>query len=448
MKRAIIKDNSFVSKENLANIPNLKNKVLNQTLSQMENQGVFVFPGSMSTDNGLDKESMILASYKGGYFSGNLMGYLGCGDERLVIMSRFADSSNDFFSRYILKKVLDLPQMIDFDIDIKRSTNMYPLLQFVFPIYLKNAMRKGIFGIYAKKEYNDVNIKGKIDISRHIRINTPFVGNVAYSQRECNKENYLLQLIRHTIEYIKSAPHGSEILFKAKEEVALVIRTTPSYKHCDSQKIIMLNKKHPVRHPYYSEYGVLQNLCLSILQNEKHFVDIGVKHIYGLIFDISWLWEEYVNTIISEYFYHPINRKKLGGQKLFNNSRQVVYPDFLCRVNKHVVADAKYKPTKNIKSEDYLQILAYMFRFEAQKGILFYPKMPDKDEDKTYCLNSGITYEDDVVPRTDVIVIKYGLIIPQGVEDYEDYLKRIAFSESAFLAGIKQVLNDETSISH
>ena len=80
---------------------------------------------------------------------------------------------------------------------------MFNLLIFLFPFYLKEAMRKGSFKTYIRNQYNDDNVKGTIDIARHIKKNTPFTGNIAYSHREFSYDNYLMQLIRHTIEFIK-----------------------------------------------------------------------------------------------------------------------------------------------------------------------------------------------------------------------------------------------------
>lgn len=47
----------------------------------------------------------------------------------------------------------------------------------------------------------------------------------------------------------------------------------------------------------------------------------------------------------------------------------LIYPDFISRDNKkRIIADAKYKPIDHIGNKDYLQILAYMFRFDAKLG--------------------------------------------------------------------------------
>ena len=60
-----------------------------------------------------------------------------------------------------------------------------------------------------------------------------------------------------------------------------------------------------------------------------------------------------------------------------------------------MIADAKYKPIDNIGNKDYLQVLAYMFRFDAKKGFYFYPEMGE-EEDAVMWLNRGSTYEKNV----------------------------------------------------
>ena len=158
------------------------------------------------------------------------------------------------------------------------------------------------------------NVKGAIDIARHIKKNTPFIGNVAYSQRGFSYDNSLMELVRHTIEFIKRKPYGNNLLVKVKDEVKLVIAATPGYKAYDRQKIVDENKKNTVRHEYFREYLALQRLCILILQHQKHQIGSGSRQIYGILFDGAWLWEEYVNTLIDDIFYHPMNKGGKGAQ--------------------------------------------------------------------------------------------------------------------------------------
>ena len=83
----------------------------------------------------------------------------------------------------------------------------------IFYIYIsllfKESYAKGLYKEYTRNEYNNNNVKGTIDIQRHIKNNTPFIGKIAYSQREFSYDTYILQLIRHTIEFIKKKKKAS-----------------------------------------------------------------------------------------------------------------------------------------------------------------------------------------------------------------------------------------------
>jgi 5-methylcytosine-specific restriction endonuclease McrBC regulatory subunit McrC len=309
---------------------------------------------------------------------------------------------------------------------------MFNMLLFLFPYYLKEAMRKGVFKTYFRNQYNDGNIKGSIDIARHVRQNTPFTGNVAYNQREFSYDNYLMELIRHTIEFIRKKPYGNNLLKKAKDEVALVAGATNEYEYYDRRKILLENMKNSIRHAYYREYRALQRLCIMILQHEKHQIGSGVRQIHGVLFDGAWLWEEYVNLLIGSGFHHPMNKGGKGAQRLFAGNIGLIYPDFIShQTDNCIIADAKYKPSDNIKSCDYLQLLAYMFRFDAKKGFYLYPNSQGSDN-ITLRMNSGSTYESNVFPRADTLVFKCGLSIPTDVIDYEDFKAKIKKSEEVF----------------
>ena len=226
----------------------------------------------------------------------------------------------------------------------------------------------------------------------HIEKNTPFVGNVAYSQREFSYDNSLMELVRHTVEFIKRKPYGNKLLIKVKDEVKLVIDATSEYEPCDRQKIIEQNKKNTVRHAYFREYLALQRLCLLILQHQKHQIGAEARQIYGILFDGAWLWEEYVNSLIEDVFYHPMNKGGKGAQRLFDGNVGLIYPDFISRNSEmRIIADAKYKPIDNIGNRDYLQVLAYMFRFDAKAGYYLYPEAEGSDDLKLW-LNRGSTY--------------------------------------------------------
>ena len=432
MKQIKIKDNSQQKKETFSQVKNLTGKIADKTLEQLEREGVFAFPDTVKDAGDITQDQMILQSVNDTYRSGNVMGFLGCGDERLIIESRFCGGSEDYFFQYLLDKVLDFPNIVNLESDANQDDRMFNFFLFLFPRYLQAAMRKGLFKKYIRHSYNDGNVKGTIDIARHIEANTPFVGKIAYSQREFSYDNSLMELVRHTIEFIKRKPYGNKLLVKAKDEVKLVINATPGYEPYDRQKIIEQNKKNTVRHAYFREYLALQRLCLLILQHQRHQIGLGVKRIYGILFDGAWLWEEYINSLIGDAFYHPMNKEGKGAQRLFNGNVGLIYPDFISRNSeKRMIADAKYKPINNIGNRDYLQVLAYMFRFDAKIGYYLYPEAENAD-DLLLRMNRGSTYEKNVMPRDDISVLKHGLKIPMDAQNYADFIMRIKLSEREF----------------
>ena len=442
MKQLRIKDNSFASKVDFSEISSVVKNIVDKTLEQLDKEGIFVFPEFLIDAKDITKDQMILQSVNDSYRTGNVMGFLGVGDERLVIESRFSAGEEDFFFQYLLEQVLDFPNIVNLETDANQDNRMFNLLLFLFPSCLRAAMRKGIFKTYVRNNYNNSNVKGTIDVARHIKNNTPFIGNIAHNQREYSYDNEVMELVRHTIEFIKGKPYGNRVLSKVKDEVKLVVEATPAYNPCNRRKVVNVNKTNIVRHAFYREYRELQQLCLLILQNEKHQMGAGSRRVFGILFDGAWLWEEYMNTLIGDIFYHPMNKGGKGAQWLFAGNNGLIYPDFISKdSHNRIIADAKYKPLNNIGNKDYLQILAYMFRFDAKKAFFLYPNKSDT-EDVNLWFNRGSSFEKNVVARDDISVSKHGFKIPSDAASYDDFVIKMKTSETKFISQFVSSEND------
>lgn len=429
MKIPKVKDNTTYITSRFSCNQCIVSNILNKSLNQLDAEGLFIFPEAIKKVEDLTRDQMILQEFNGKYRTGNVMGFIGYGKERLIIQSRFCNDKEDYFLSYLLERVLNIPNIVSLDADTSSDKRLLNFLLFIFPKYLENAIRKGLYKQYIHKKYNDTNIKGKIDIPRHLTKNTPFIGSIAYSQRLFSYDNMLMELIRHTIEFIKSKSYGSIILSDIKEELKLIVNATQSYRTCDRQKIIEQNKKNPIRHAYFREYSALQRLCILILKSEKHDIGSGIQNSYGILFDGAWLWEEYIIILLSSHFYHPKNKSKFGAQQLFSDGKGLIYPDFISKsTDPRLIVDAKYKPIENIRGRDYLQVLAYMYRFDASKGYYIYPDS-EGQVPLVLNLNKGSTYENNVSARNDVNIIKLGFKIPNKSADYDDFKMQIHESE-------------------
>ena len=192
----------------------------------------------------------------------------------------------------------------------------------------------------------------------------------------------------------------------------------------------MLDHNNPT---YRGRAGEISTQYSNLHPNpdEKFYIPDNV-YIIGTMFDGAWLWEEYVNSLIEDIFYHPMNKGGREGQRLFGGSVGLIYPDFISRDSEtRIIADAKYKPMDNIGNKDYLQVLAYMLRFDAKTGYYLYPEIESADGRQLW-LNKGSTYENNVVPRDDISVTKHGLKIPVDAVDYASFAVRMAAYEQEF----------------
>ena len=177
-----------------------------------------------------------------------------------------------------------------------------------------------------------------------------------------------------------------------------------------------------------------------ILQNQKHKFGDGHRNVYGILFDGAWLWEEYINSLIGDMFYHPINKSSTGAQRLFDGGIGLIYPDFIGKSPvDRVIADAKYKPIDNIGNKDYLQVLAYMFRFDSKSGYYLYPDSTESGS-KYLMMNEGSTYEGNVAARKDICVTKLGLRVPSEARSYKEFKEQILSSEKTFRKSIEDTI--------
>ena len=384
---------------------------------QADNPGLLIFPQDWSAYVDVDdveKANLFDLSYSradDGFLieTGNLMGAFGVDGIDVSIGSRFDSKKIDsketdieetkpYFMRYLLLRVLgahvlNLPTHNDVDpID--------ELCIFLFPLTLKNALAKGLFKAYRRWEYNDAKIKGAIDMARHLRINVPFRGCVAYSTREHTVDNPLLQLVRHAIEFIKSGPYReilSAVDKDVKDAVEQVIAATPTYVRQQRVKVIGQNLR-PVRHPYFSEYSLLQRISLQILRHEKISHGTGIDQLAGVVFDGAWLWEEYLNKVMEECdeikkltLRHPRNKSRDNPIHIYTRDtslRKPIYPDFLLdpkdEEGQHwnIVLDAKYKRAFSMEDgkehfsvsrEDRYQMISYLHLTKAERGVFVCP---------------------------------------------------------------------------
>ena len=396
--------------QSVDDLQRIANKPIERLVAN-DNVTLLAFPQSFKL--GLDDIDKNCILYLDGeeLSTGNIMGFVGVNDTMLTIKSRFAkNDEEDYFLHYMLMRVFHF-NLTNLRHSVS-SESVFDLLLFVFPFFLKKAFRQGVYKKYRRYEYNDSNIRGLIDVSRHIRENVPFRGTVAYSTRMHSYDNEVTELIRHTIEFIKCRPLGRIVLgsdAETKSAVSALVQATPSYNVKDRNRIVNCNLR-PVNHPYYSEYTELQQICVRILRYESIKFGQDKNQIYGVLFDGAWLWEEYLDTILSSSnlgITHAKNKEGINGIQLYEGGGKY-FPDFYHKTGfaeNSFVLDAKYKRlgfdltvdgqddkktnTILIGRDDLFQMITYIHVLPARHCALLYPIEMNDDNSNGIILSAS-----------------------------------------------------------
>lgn len=413
--------------------------IANKTIAELcrENENLLIFPYSIETSNDKIGESSVMSILntcdpdKVQITTGNVMGFIGIDKLQIKIKSRFDKGRDDFFLHYMLQKVLSLNLF-----DLKHNDeqeDIFDFIMFMFPYLLKAAMNQGVYREYKNFKHNDSNLKGSIDIGRHIARNFPFVGNIAYATREYSHDNNMSELIRHTIEFMKTKRYGQLVLNidrETIENVKIIIAHTPSYNKNERSSIISKNLRAKV-HPYYTEYRPLQTLCLQILRMEEVKYGESSDEICGILFDGAWLWEEYVNTILSNHgFKHPENKLHKGGIYLFDDHSGIRYPDFY---KDDMVLDAKYKrlgsydKVSKLDRNDVHQVMAYMTTLKVNSGGFIAPLEQKRSKVPTSRLQGSMA-----------TLSIFGIEICKSATSYAEFCEKMGEMEAEFVDSLKQ----------
>lgn len=71
----------------------------------------------------------------------------------------------------MLQKVFHI-NLLDLQHSISND-RIFDFLTYMFPFYLKRALKQGVYKKYTTKNYNNINAKGTINISNHIKKQHP-----------------------------------------------------------------------------------------------------------------------------------------------------------------------------------------------------------------------------------------------------------------------------------
>ena len=421
-----------------AQIKPLLDSYAGKSLNQWAELGVLVFPEVPSRQKDKDDEAddldfFTLASKESRTWinTSNCMGVVKLRNQsgssvQIEIGSRFDNGKRQFFLTYLLSKVFGGSMVEDVDLGTDSIWDM--LLAFVFRRRLLEASAVGLFKQYQTFHHNDARIRGRIDMTEHLRRNVPFCGKIAYSTHEITFDNPTNHLIRHAL--AKASRKWCQLLtgdglMDVRHDLE---QNTPTWQPGDVANCVRRKENRtPIKHPFFhSSYEPLRQVSLAILRDEGASLYQQHNEAEGVIFDGSWLWEEYLWTLLKPHgFEHPENKKMEGKWKPL--SGVVLYPDFFHR-KARAILDAKYKHEGNLQ-DDARQVFGYMFLLNAIHGGLIKP-------DKLNGILESPKIINRIVKNTEPANWHDFSMLPSKQANAEAFLGDMREQEKAFAASI------------
>ena len=239
------------------------------------------------------------------------------------------------------------------------------------------------------------------------------------------KEEHLYPDLDNKEDYTEMAPEVTDSRYKIDDNMV-----ENSIRPLAVGRVISKNLRAKV-HPYYTEYRPLQTLCLQILRMEEVKYGESSDEICGILFDGAWLWEEYVNTILSNHgFKHPENKLHKGGIYLFDALSGIRYPDFY---KDDMVLDAKYKrlgsydKVSKLDRNDVHQVITYMTALKADRGDFVAPLEQKQSKVQTSHLQGSMA-----------TLSIFGIEICKSATSYAEFCEKMGEMEAEFVDSLKQ----------
>lgn len=413
-------------------------------------------PATRLEDNSIDTDNDDRYAW---VYTSNIMGFLSHENVDVTIHSRWeriegepdVKKIRNYFLYYLLIKaggfsVSNLQVGSD-------EISALDLMSLLLPNALRTALTQGIYKSYVEQRYNDLRVKGRIDINTHLKRNVPFVGKVAYTNKEHSYDNAMMQLVRHAIEHVCATPLGRQVMHQYREvraAIQQVQQATSSYAQKERDSILAYNINHPISHPYYTHYSALQELCIGILGNRGISYGDKEKKVQGILFDGALLWEEYLATVLKdkgfEHYTNDNSKFYLFSDDVHPEGFIKIVPDFVQYDNDGkitAIADAKYMHLdyesvyrKNAEEAAplFYKTVMYMKAFGVNRGYLFFPSDKENITPKIF----------KIMGQDSAELILVGLYIPPTLikkkqskdAAFKEFCESIGKSEGRFLESI------------
>lgn len=407
-----------------------------------------------------DEPIRIVTRYQDELWTQNYVGVLWHQGKTFVIRSRF-DDEEGHFTHYILADALGLrglhlpeqnPQLV-------WKQTIEQVLAFIFVNRIKIAQKQGLYRAYTDYARNDSHPRGRIDISRHIRLNPITNGKIAYSGRERSMDNPVNRVIlaayslleKHYRELMTTLVHDNHTV---KECIGQLRDNVPAISRQEIAAL-MRQRDRKINSPLYKEWESVRRIARMILRRmAPDLTKSADREMDGILIDMNDMWELYLEKVLRQTQRENLRLRSQHEYPVLlppgeeKEGKRTFRPDFYWEQGEKTVllADAKYKNAwsdiaagKNGEAwkkvrEDVFQVLSYMYVQECSRGVIICPVQGARRQEKP--LEYVVSGKEHDARRFYV----FGLTIPQGCESSEDFTRQMKNAEEELRSWLKGLL--------
>ncbi|PQB07551.1 hypothetical protein BST83_10565 [Polaribacter filamentus] len=317
----------------------------------------------------------------------------------------------------------------------KKSNEFQYIIAYLFVQSLEKASVLGLPKKYTQVTERSSKVRGKININEYLKRDIPFQGKLTSTYRT---QKYIQEIIDVLFAAVKKVEEYLGIHYKSKIIGVYQALNEHHSKNYVSQRVIEKAKNNAVLYnPLYKPFAEVLKYAEILLKNqeiESSKTNNQLKT-YGYMFDISQLFEVYLEKLLSKHFTDWVinGQEELKVYKgLFFGGR--MFPDLVMRhkqTQEVIVFDAKFKKMdgkyKDLDRPDFYQIHTYMQYYMPNIifGGLIYPLSKELSKEKSVSnglFGNNINTPDFIV---DGVYVNDTMDMTALIESENKFLKRI-----------------------
>lgn len=260
-----------------------------------------------------------------------------------------------------------------------RAGDLYALLIGRFLDQVHALLREGLARSYREVEENSQTFRGRLLVGAHARANAAHQERVFVAYEVQDADHLANRILWRALERVRRTTSSSDLLHRAESAAVDFPEVTDTAIRPADWGRLRFDRRT-------ERYREAIGLARMILLDERPDLRWGDREVVALLFDMNALFEAYLEAAMRGL---PGVRVKSQKTQRFwqppGEGARVLKPDLLVQVpgqERPLVVDAKWKiPDRGRPADDDLrQVFAYLHGFEADRGVLVYPRANDSQQ--------------------------------------------------------------------